>query len=272
MLFTRQQIDMLFFRLRQTKEELLYDIDTRRVERYSLTYRGGKILGVAHCDFVEDAWSYPTFMPGDIKIRAGQVDDRVGVWLLLDVLHTLPGMPAYDILLTTDEEIGRSSAQEVAEDLEYNWTFQFDRRGTDFVDYCKASPQFLKDFKSITGIPHGIGSFSDICYLPSSCGSRVNIGTGYHNEHTPGAWVDLLECSSQVEKFAAFACKQYDQAYKMGARRKVKSKAKTKRYSPGGIWDWDWDYKVTHTSAESETVKSDDIISEETLIEFDTWE
>lgn len=271
MLFTRQQIEMLFFRLRQTKEELLYDIDTMRNERYKLVQQGGAILGVAHCDFVEDAWSFPTFVDEDeTKIRAGQVDDRVGVWLLLDVLHTLPGMPVYDVLLTTDEEIGRSSAQEVEEDLEYNWTFQFDRRGVDFVDYCKSSPQFLKDFKKLTGISHGIGSFSDICYLPSSCGSRVNIGTGYHHEHTPDAWVNLLECSSQVERFAAFARAQSGQAYKMRTRPNKKSQVKTKRYSPGGIWEWD--YKATKTSSDQGLVENDDFISNETMIEFDTWE
>jgi hypothetical protein len=233
--FTASQLDRLFLRLRQTKEELLFDVRFGQVARYKLHRDGASILGVAHCDFVEDAWSYPTYFDNHTKIQAGQVDDRVGVWLLLDVLPNLPGMPAFDYLLTTDEEIGRSSAQEVEEDLKYNWTFQFDRRGTDFVDYDKASQKFIDLFALVTGIPHGIGSFSDICYLPNSCGSRVNIGTGYHREHSPDAWVDLVECASQVERFVEFAS-----AY---AHTQFKTRRLERRKSPGfgvkwsGIWN-----------------------------------
>lgn len=213
--FTASQLDRLFLRLRQTKEELLFDVQYGQVARYQLQQCGGSILGVAHCDFVEDAWSYPAYFDNNTKIQAGQVDDRVGVWLLLDVLPNLPGMPAFDYLLTTDEEIGNSSAQEVEEDLKYNWTFQFDRRGTDFVDYDKSSQKFIDTFHAATGIPHGHGSFSDICYLPASCGSRANIGTGYHREHSPDAWVDLVECASQVERFVDFASQYSEQRFPM---------------------------------------------------------
>lgn len=203
--FSSELLDLLILRLRQTKEELLYDAQTQCVERYKLRGNEGLILGVAHCDFVEHAWSYPTYFDNNTKIRAGQVDDRVGVWILLDVLPSIPDMPAFDYLLTTDEECGMSSAQEVQELLDYNWTFQFDRRGTDFVDYGMSTSRFVNAFKATTEIPYGSGSFSDICYLPDSCGSRVNIGTGYHREHSPDAWVDLAECASQVAKFVDFA-------------------------------------------------------------------
>ena len=239
MIFTPTQLTSLFGRLRQTKEELLYDLQSQQVERYSLNQRGGMILGVAHCDFVEDAWSFPTYFCNESKIRAGQVDDRVGVWLLLDVLPEIPGMPAFDYLLTTDEECGRSSAQEVVEPMVYNWTFQFDRRGTDFVDYGKASDKFIDAFKATTGIPHGIGSFSDICYLPSSCGSRVNIGTGYHDEHCPDAWVDLEECSAQVSRFVEFAGEYSEKRFAM--RREPK-----KRYS-AEYWSLNYGIKKDET-------------------------
>jgi len=231
--FTSSQLSLLFTRLRQTKEELLYDVQQQQVLRYKLNQDGNSILGVAHCDFVEDAWSFPTYFDSDTKIRAGQVDDRVGVWLLLDVLPSIPEMPTFDYLLTTDEECGRSSAQEVEEDLDYNWTFQFDRRGTDFVDYGKSSKRFLESFKSATCIPYGIGSFSDICYLPASCGSRVNIGTGYHNEHSPDAWVDLAECASQVERFVDFAS-QYAET-KFAMRRPPRQRPMT-----GFGWERSW--------------------------------
>ena len=217
-MFTKTQIKQLVHRLRQTPEELLNDRTNKdRLPYNHKTRDGATILGVAHCDYVRSAWSYPKeakTVAGTPAIVAGQVDDRVGVWLLLDIL---PGLiPTFDVLLTDDEEIGRSTAQNFGEDMEdsnnvgpasYNWTFQFDRRGTDFVDYGKASKSFIRNFKKATGIPHGMGSFSDICYLPDTCGSKVNIGTGYHNEHTPTAHVDLVECFQQVARFAAFANK-----------------------------------------------------------------
>lgn len=224
--FTETQLSQLFFRLRQTEQELLYDIQSGQSEVYRYDDAPqGNILGVAHCDYVPGAWSYPTSYDNRTKVRAGQVDDRVGVWLLLDVLRDLPGMPAFDVLLTTDEEIGRSTAQEFARDwgkagADYNWCFQFDRRGSDWVDYDKASDDFRRDFTEITGIKHGQGSFSDICYLPRQFGSRANIGTGYHNEHSPDAYVDLGECWDQVTRFVEFAALAHDCKYPM--RKEIK--------------------------------------------------
>ena len=215
-MFTTAQIKQLVHRLRQTPEELLNDKTNKdRLPYNHKTRDGATILGVAHCDYVRSAWSYPTLTKttdGNDAVVAGQVDDRVGVWLLLDIL---PGLiPTFDVLLTDDEEIGRSTAQNFGEDMQdghgpqsYNWTFQFDRRGTDFVDYGKASQRFIKNFKKATGIAHGMGSFSDICYLPDSCGSKVNIGTGYYNEHSPTAHVDLQKCFDQVTRFSRFANK-----------------------------------------------------------------
>lgn len=215
-MFTTTQVKQLVNRLRQTPEELLNDKTNKDRLPYNHKKReGATILGVAHCDYVRSAWSYPTLTKtdkGNDAVVAGQVDDRVGVWLLLDIL---PGLiPTFDTLLTDDEEIGRSTAENFGEDMtdghgpqSYNWTFQFDRRGVDFVDYGKASQRFIRNFKKVTGISHGMGSFSDICYLPASCGSKVNIGTGYYNEHTPGAHVDLQQCYDQVSRFARFANK-----------------------------------------------------------------
>ena len=227
-MFTTVQLDKLRTRLLQTKEELLYDARSRQTERYRLTQREGTILGVAHCDYVEDAWSYPTLFDNSSKLRAGQVDDRVGVWLLLDVLPAI--IPTFDVLLTTDDEIGCSSAGEVDELLAYNWTFQFDRRGTDFVDYDLSSKKFKKAFQKTTGIREGIGSFSDICMLPDSCGSRVNIGTAYYNEHTPDAHVDLIECYSQVMAFAEFAKQYADDSFPCTQQRR-KPKLRGWKYS-----------------------------------------
>lgn len=252
MKFSKVQLNNLFVRLRQTKEELLFDHNLGEVGRDWLKQDGASILGVAHCDYVEDAWSYPVYR-GKHKVQAGQVDDRVGVWLLLNVLPYMAGMPKFDVLLTTDEEIGRSSAQEVLEDLDYNWVFQFDRRGTDFVDYDLASDEFVEDFKQATGIPYGHGSFSDICYLPDSCGSRVNIGTGYHNEHSPNAHVNLIECGDQVKRFVKFASQFASKAYPCAGLPRGGRKGYSERW---------YDYK----SLSAEYTPDDDIP------DFDTWQ
>ena len=203
-MFSKSEIDQLLYRLYQPSEHLLYENNPKR-KRYNLQQKGHGILGVAHVDYVESAWSYPKLKKH--KVISGQVDDRVGVWLLLDIL---PNYLDFDVLLTTDEEIGRSTAQDVKEDIVYNWTFQFDRRGTDVVDYDLASDDFRDKFEEESGILFGKGSFSDICFLDESTGSKINVGTGYYGEHKPTAYVDLNDCYSQVQKFLKFATKYKD--------------------------------------------------------------
>ena len=239
--FTDTQIKQLFLRLRQTREELLYDVEENQVRKYKLDQRGGQIIGVAHCDYVERAWSAPVWLTKDgVRmnwIRAGQVDDRVGVWLLLDVLPNIEGMPIFDVLLTDDEESGRSTAQNVRQAMRYHWSFQFDRHGTDFVTYDLASKKFVNKFKEMTGIPLGIGSFSDICYLPESCNSRVNIGTAYYDEHNPDAYVNLDECARQVERFVQFASACADTEFPIGGRSKGYIRGESQRDSFSNRYD-----------------------------------
>ena len=256
--FTDQQIEKLFLRLRQTKEELLYDVERGQCSQYKLEQRGGKILGVAHCDFVESAWSYPEWMDNKKnRIRAGQVDDRVGVWLLLDVLGEIEGFPKFDYLLTTDEEIGQSTAQDVSEEMKYHWAFQFDRRGTDFVDYGKASPEFVAAFREWTGIKYGQGSFSDICWLPVECGSRVNIGTGYYDEHHTDAYVDLAHCADQVERFVKFAKGFSESEFPLPKGVGVRESSRRSYGGYGGGWshsrddDYEWPKSTKGVSKET---------------------
>lgn len=230
--FSKKLVDKLIHRMRQTPDELLCDNDYSGHEgRYNYRRRQGIVLGVAHVDYV--IWNRPILVGRDnqqkswsnyvsdeiVKVNGGQVDDRVGVWILLDVLPTLTKVP-FDYLLTNDEEVGRSSAQDVKIDR-YNWTFQFDRHGTDYVDYNLASNDFISDFK-ITGIEHSQGSFSDICYLSGNSGSCVNVGTGYHWEHSSEAFVNLDECWDQVTRFIKFMEKFADKSYERMERKSYK--------------------------------------------------
>lgn len=200
MKFTESQIAQLFLRLRQTKEELLYDFAKNKVNKFAWTPTGGKILGVAYCDYLESAWSYPSL--SDLTVQSGQVDDRVAVWVLLDVLPEVKGVPKFDTLLLDREQ---SFTSDVPEDLAYNWTFGFSRAGMSFSHH-KATKELTSAFRNTTGMKQGkVGAIE--FELPDGCGPRLHIGSGRY-ETKEETWVDLEECAKQVESFALFA-KQY---------------------------------------------------------------
>lgn len=180
----------LCYRLEQPTKDLLCGGDYRIIDR------GGSILGVAHCDSVR-AGAYHYERHGN-RVYSTALDDRLGVWLLLDVLPKL-GIVC-DVLLTDDEEIGRSTALLVErEDLprDYNWLFQFDRRGNDAVTYQYAG---MDDYASMF-FQLGLGSFSDISSLEHLGVCGVNIGCGYQCEHTPQSYADLKVTERQVKRF-----------------------------------------------------------------------
>ena len=104
-----------------------------------LIYRdnGAKVLAVAHLDYV--GWTHPYFTRHGRRINAMQLNDRLGAWVILDLLHDLGLDPdKYDILLCDMEEVGDSTAQFFKPKKQYNWIFEFDRAGTDFVS-CRRS-------------------------------------------------------------------------------------------------------------------------------------
>jgi hypothetical protein len=225
-MFSQKLVDLLILRMRQTTDELL--ADGKRASGRGRYYHSGKehnVLGVAHCDYV--IWGYPT--PRDGKVYGGQVDDRVGVWILLDVL---PSMGIHtDILLTNDEETGQSTAEDfMEEELDYGWAFQFDRRGTDCVHYGQ-SPEWdkliAKDFKL------GNGTYSDVAELPYR---HINVGCGYHHEHTDKAYVDLAGCHKQVERFVKFYSRHKDKTFPHFPKRVKYQSFYPKTY---GRQDWD---------------------------------
>lgn len=207
-MFTKEQLEKLVLRMRQTPDELLADRDyADSPGRYK--FIGDKsnpksVLGVAHVDYV--IWGYPHFIEkgGDVCCLGGQVDDRVGVWMMLDVL---PSLLEFDILLTNDEEKCNSTASDFLQSFEwenyenpknYNWCFSFDRRGTDAVIY-NSDKKFGNAVKKHLIL--GRGTYSDIKELPWN---GVNVGSGYYGEHTDKAYVNLNHLWSQVQKFLGF--------------------------------------------------------------------
>lgn len=162
--------------------------------------RGSNVLAVAHLDWV--AWEDdPWFSKKGRIINAGQLDDRLGVWTILDVLPAL-GINC-DVLLTDSEEIGRSTATDFLPTKDYNWMFQFDRRGGDVVLYDYESESNVALLESY-GFEVGAGSFSDICWLNHMGITGFNIGTGYQREHSKDSYADLRQLMTNVGKFRTF--------------------------------------------------------------------
>jgi hypothetical protein len=150
---------------------------------------GNTVLGVAHTDSV--LWGEP-LQRGDY-VFAPQLDDRLGVWCLLDYLPSI-GV-CLDVLLTDNEEKCRSTAIDFIPSHRYNWVIEFDRAGTDIV-YYQYKP-FVKGFKE------GVGSYSDICDLALEC-RCANLGIGYRNQHTHYCHANLADTRKQCKKFAKF--------------------------------------------------------------------
>lgn len=166
-------------------------------------YRQGavSVLGVAHADTVLDSTAFT--YDGRDKVVSPELDDRLGLWTLL---HGLPshGVNDFSILVTDFEEIGQSTASEFDPPVDFNWMFQFDRRGTGVVNYEFGDDGVFDGLlKQTFGKLHR-GSFSDICSLSGLGCKGFNVGTAYYNEHTHGCWANLKELRNQMRNFSRF--------------------------------------------------------------------
>lgn len=183
--------------------------------------RGGSVLAVAHLDFVR--WHTPRFSRRGNTVYCGQLDDRLGAWIALDLLPSL-GVTV-DVLLTDSEEIGQSTAQYFDPPKDYNWLVQFDRSGTDVVMYEYDCPETVAIAESF-GFQTGFGSFTDICWLEHLDIAGWNIGTGYYRQHTDDCHAILSETLAQVRRFVPW----WDE---MKDTRIAAPKREPKRYGRG---------------------------------------
>lgn len=118
----------------------------------------------------------------DALINTIALDDRLGLWIITDVLPSM-GIVC-DVLITTDEESAQSSAGDFTTTKDYNWIFQFDRHGIGNVvmyDYDNPESEVLLGG---LGYELEIGTYSDICALDFLGCIGFNFGCGYKNEHT----------------------------------------------------------------------------------------
>lgn len=161
-----------------------------------------RILGVAHLDSVVSLRHfYKLQIKNDTVILNGQLDDRLGVYVMLDLLPKM-GIQ-FDLLLTEGEESGRSTAQHFKTDKQYNWMFSFDRHGNDVVMYQYDCKELRKDLQKVNLRP-GYGTFSDIAFMDNLHVRGMNFGVGYEEEHTDMHYASMNVLQSQVKGFQRF--------------------------------------------------------------------
>lgn len=209
---------------------------------YVFQDNGADILAVAHLDTVA---AHSTRAARFVQTEAGPVvfsralDDRLGAYVILDMLPKL-GIKT-DILLTTGEEMGQSTAQHFVAPRTYNWIIEFDRGGTDVVLYQYQNAE-LSALVRESGASVGHGSFSDISYLDHLGVKALNWGVGYAgNYHGPRAHAYLNDTFDMVAKFCRFYQKNADLAMphtvpKYGKRRSNDWSEWGDGYSHGGGW------------------------------------
>lgn len=157
-------------------------------------------LVVAHLDSVMPPI---TVLARGGRIYSPAVDNRIGVYIAVDLLQR-KGIRS-DVLITTDEEIGFSSARCFAPLKRYNWCYSFDRMGDDVVLYQYGSDAEWRVALSRTGFRIGEGSYSDIADLGHLGCCCVNFGIGYgENHHSYDAYADVSVMTRQLNGFNEF--------------------------------------------------------------------
>ncbi len=161
---------------------------------------GAKVLAVAHLDTVLDAKPRWKGKGSKRRIVCPQLDDRLGAWVILDLLPRL-GIKV-DVLLTDSEEVGNSTAQYFPQTDYYNWAFSFDRAGLDVVMYDYETCAFRAILEGY-GYNVGWGSFSDICSLRTGT-ACMNFGVGYHYQHSYRCCAKMSDTEYAVDMFREF--------------------------------------------------------------------
>lgn len=174
-----------------------------RTNSYVYIDNNSSVLAVVHLDTVRELFQVPTknvvtkiitpkkefdsaiiqkLYCRESQITSVGLDDRLGLYFITQVLPSL-GINV-DILMTTEEEKGRSSASEFVANKKYNWMFQFDRHGYGNVVMYQYDTHKLTCMLESYGYTVQMGTFSDISELGFLGCSGFNFGCGYLHEHT----------------------------------------------------------------------------------------
>src|SRR5262249_11083801 len=172
---------------------------------YIFRDRESMALAIAHLDTVVDSDHFDLDqVDGRTRIRNAQLDDRLGAYIILDLLPTL-GIQ-FDVLLTEGEEVGRSTAKYFMPPRQYNWMFSFDRGGIDVVMY-QYDDESMRQILQNTGFTVGKGTGSDIKYLEHLGCKGFNFGCAYYDRHRVEAYAIAEETLVMVGRFSEFYSK-----------------------------------------------------------------
>ena len=178
------------------------------------------VLAVAHLDTVVDVRKTFNFNPYTRNntriIKCPALDDRLGVYIILDMLPEGLGEGWADILLTTDEEIGKSTVDifvdKYKDDHAYNWIVEFDRRGGKLLksedavlySYLIDSKEFKEALKDSGFTDVSRGSYTDIAGMQDLGVKGFNVAVGYLNNHSTKALMYPVQTEYAVSNFMHF--------------------------------------------------------------------
>jgi len=189
---------------RENHAQILYSAD--KDHTYAFIDNGSDVLAVAHADSVQNARFFRRY--GNF-IRSPSLDDRLGCAVALDILPKL-GIVT-DVLITDQEESGNSSAASFLTDKQYKWIVEFDRMGEDVVTYEYLEKDWDSAIKEF--FPEvGWGIYTDICEMTALKCCAMNVGIGYQNYHSCGAYASLIELANNLARFQMFY-EKYKEVY-----------------------------------------------------------
>lgn len=164
-----------------------------------LIQRNSPVLMVAHVDSVREPAAEAIMRDG--KVYHNAIDNRLGVYMGLECLPAM-GIDV-DLLLTTGEEAGASTANLITTRKQYRWIFSFDRRGDDVVCYQYECPA-LTALLIGSGFRIGQGSYSCIADLEHLGCCGINFGCGMADYHSENSYFGVAALSKQVALFRDF--------------------------------------------------------------------
>lgn len=164
---------------------------------------GSNILFVGHGDTVQDPGAFAVVKgKTETRIYYPTVDDRAGLYVGLCYLPK--AHVKVDILLTEDEEDGRSTALWFDPPKKYNWMFMFDRKGVGAVTYQYGNEALHYRLGKYNFSPVSHGTYSCIRDLEHLGVQGINFGTGYYDNHDEFAYIVVDELRHQLRKFLDF--------------------------------------------------------------------
>lgn len=232
---------------------------------YLFINNNANVLAVGHLDTVVASTPENRFMHVTLKdifsehggqnmwIHTPFLDDRLGVYTILDYLPRIMNGYHYDILLTIDEETGRTSAglfdlanHELPADR-YNWIFEFDAVDGGIAktyQYGDGTNGAWHTALTNAGFKTQYGSYTDIGALEHLGVKAVNISCAYYHPHDKQSYFDVMELEAQILRFLSFF--EDNRGTRFTHTKATYTTKYTGRYSGQGAWgysdDWEEDY------------------------------